>query len=232
MSERLSKKQIKQDIREDEVQSFLITAIEKFQERPSFYVGILVGVLAGGLAMTGIVAWIDHQRDIAHGELGDVITVAGAPIVDEDARPDDEIEPSFESSDARRAKLSTAVDQVGSGVAGEIAELYRARLALDAGDTATARFLRDHSDHVRAISVRINLIHLDRQEDRAAALAERLQGELDGTAKTLPEDVLLFELAKTREALGQTEEAKDLYQQILDEYPTSGYSAAARQAVT
>ncbi|MEM8932565.1 MAG: tetratricopeptide repeat protein, partial [Acidobacteriota bacterium] len=216
---------------------FLITAIEKFQERPRFYINIVVGVLAAGLAITGGIAWMDHQRDVAHGELAKVVNLAGAPVVEEDAQPDDANAPSFASAEARREKVTAALDEVGGGVASEIADLYRAQIALDSGDAATARtiweaFLNSNSDHALATSVRINLIHLDRQEDRATEVADRLQQELDGTKKTLPEDVLLFELAKTREALGEADAAKDLYQQIIDEYPTSGYVAAARQATT
>lgn len=237
MSERLSQKQIKQDIREDEVQSFLITAIEKFQERPSFYLGILGGVLVAVLAVSGLFTWLEHRSEVAQQELADVIRVYEAPVVDEGATPEDEDEPSFASAEARRERVGAALEGVNSGSAGEVADLYRAQLALDRGEVEEARklweaFLASQDDHALATSVRINLIRLDRQEGKAEALAEDLQRQLDGTDKDLPEDVLLFELAKTREALGQTEEAKDLYQRILDEYPTSGYAAKARQATT
>lgn len=237
MSERLSQKQIKQDIREDEVQSFLLTAIEKVQERPSFYFGILGGILAAVLVVSGLFTWLEHRSELAQEELAEVIRVYEAPVVEADAKPDDERDPSFASAEARSERVGAALDEVTSGTAGEVADLYRAQLALDRGEIEEARklwedFLASEEDHALATSVRINLIRLDRQEGKAEAVAEDLQRQLDGTDKDLPEDVLLFELAKTREALGQTEEAKDLYQRILDEYPTSGYATKARQATT
>lgn len=233
MSERLSAKQIKQDIREDEVQSFLITAIERFQDNPSLYVGVLVGILALGVGITGAFAFMDSRALAAQNQLSTAMKIFEAPIVEADAKPDDEREPSFASAEARSAKASAALSEVGGNVA-DVADLYEARLAINGGDTATARdiwekFLRNNGDHVLAVSVRLNLLALDRAEGKSEEVAGRLQQELDGTAKTLPEDVLLFELAKTRQALGEDEAAKDLYQRILDDYPTSTYSAEARK---
>ena len=236
MSERLSQKQIKQDIREDEVQSFLITAIEKFQERPSFYIGIVVGVLALGGITTGAFSFMAAQKAAASDELAHAIRVFGAEVK-EDASPDDELNPSYATEEEKLTATRAALDEVGGGEAGAVASLYEAQLALDGGDRAKARemwegFLRDHSEHILAVSVRVNLIRLDREEGKAAEVAERLQAELDGTASTMPEDLLIFELAKTREMLGETEAAADLYQRILDEYPTSAFASEARQQTT
>jgi TolA-binding protein len=88
-----------------------------------------------------------------------------------------------------------------------------------------------NSGHALAASVKINLVELDRAEGNHEALAERLQKELDGSSD-LPEDLLLYQLARTRKDLGQADEAQELYQQILDQHPGSPYAAIARQATT
>ena len=85
------------------------------------------------------------------------------------------------------------------------------------------------SDHVLALSVRLNLIHLDRSEGNAE-LADKLRMELNNAARSLPEDVLLYELAKTLESQDQGDEAAELYQRILDDHPASPYAAVARRA--
>ena len=118
-----------------------------------------------------------------------------------------------------------------------MADLYKAQLALEADDATAAReiwegFLRGHSDHALAVSVRLNLIRLDRQEGKAEEVAQRLQAELEGNEKGLPEDMLIFELAKTRQMLGQDEEAQALFQRIVDEHPTSAFTAEARRETT
>ena len=88
------------------------------------------------------------------------------------------------------------------------------------------------SHSVLVLSVRLNLIHLDRQNGRTQEVADQLQRELASASKTLPEDVILFELAQTLEALDQQDEALDLYQRILDEHPKSPYTADARRVTT
>lgn len=236
MSERLTAKQIKQDIREDEVQSFLVTLITKFQENPMLYVGLVVGFLVFGLATSGVLAFMDSQKAAGQASLGQVVKTYSAPIVAEGETPPPGRSLTFPSEEARRQATQEALAEVGGGSAGEVAELYEAQLALAEGDTAKARkiwesFVRGNSGHALVASVKINLVELDRAEGNHEALAERLQKELDGSSD-LPEDVLLYQLARTREDLGQDDEASELYQRILDAHPGSPYAAAARQATT
>ena len=79
MSERLSAKQIKHDIREDEVQSFLITAIERFQENRGLYAmvffgllgtGVLISVAAGLMDRRAVAAEIAEEPSVAVIEAG------------------------------------------------------------------------------------------------------------------------------------------------------------------
>ena len=234
MSERLTRKEIKHDIREDEVQSFLITAVEKVMEKPKFYIGILVGFLVIGVAVSGTFSYLESSADRSSLELSDAMRMYGASVDADDPNPDDPVAPIFASDEQRLQKTKEKLAEVGGGTHGELAKLYEADMAMRTGDTATARqiwtaFLSAHSDHVMVHSVRLNLLALDRAEGKAEDVANELQAELDGVDKDLPEDVLLFELAQTRDALGQTEEARELYQRLVDEYPQSPYTAEARR---
>lgn len=236
MSERLTAKQIKQDIREDEVQSFLVTLINKFQENPSLYVGLVGGFLVIGLLISGITTFLGKQNESAQARLGELIDAYSAPVLASGETAPAGLTRSYDSEEARLAATREALEEVGGGSAGEVAELYEAQLALAEGNTDEARriwesFLRGNGDSALAVSVRTNLIELDRAEGKHDELAERLQSELDGRSD-LPEDVLLYQLARTREDLGQTTEADALYQRILDDLPASPYAAAARQATT
>ena len=47
----------------------------------------------------------------------------------------------------------------------------------------------------------------------------------------LPKDAILMELAKAYQAAGNTEEARKTFNQVVDEHPTSPYSAEARAAL-
>ena len=234
MSERLTRKEIKHDIREDEVQSFLLTAVEKVMERPKFYAGLLGAFLGLGVVISGVVAYLDRRADQASLELAEALRVYSAPVDAEQPDPDDPVSPVFASEDERNAKAKEKVSAVSGGTQGELARLFEADMALKAGDKETARqiwesFLGSQSDNALALSVRLNLLALDRSEGKAEQVATELQAQLDSAKKDLPEDVLLFELAQTRDALGQSEEAQELYQRLVDEYPQSPYTAEARR---
>ncbi len=241
MSQRLTRKEIKHDIRDDEVRGLLVRVFEFLQERPSVIVGAIVGFLVLVLGITALLAYLDSRGETASEELAAALKIAGAPVTKENATPDDAEAPSFATEEAKRARAREAFEEVRSGVgssrAGEVADLYLADIAASEGDTESARaiwesFLAAHQDHVLALSVRLNLIHLDRQNGRTQEVADELQRELDGATRSLPEDVILFELAQTLEDLGQEDAAVELYQRILDEHPKSPYTEQARRMTT
>jgi len=241
MSKRLSRKEIKHDIREDELQTRMVSVVDRLAANPRLVTGLAIALLALALLAAGAVSYVDHQRNQASAVLARALETADAPIVESDAKPDDPKEPSFASEEERRAKTLEAMGKVprglGGAAAGEVAELYEARLALDEGDTARARevweaFLRDHGDDLLAISVRVNLIHLDRAEGRGEQVAESLRADLDNPKKHLPEDVLIVELARTLQSLDREDEARTLYQRLIDEHPSSPFVAEAHRMVS
>ncbi len=241
MSKRLSVKEIKHDIREDEVQTFLSRVFQKIVDKPILVLGIVGGVLALALIIASVFAFRDSRRQAAASRLTEAIEIYDAPVGEAAAASDDPDAPSFASDEERRTRSKEAFEEIrgslGAGAASDVAGLYLADIALAEGDTEAARkvwqeFLAGNADHILAISARLNLIHLDRDDGRAAEVAAELEKELADPAKTLPEDVLLFELAKTRDALGESEAAVELYQRILDEHPQSPYASEARRKTT
>lgn len=240
MSQRLTRKEIKHDIREDEVRGFLLRIFDVVQQRPNLVVGAVGGLIALILALVGLFAYLDSRAEKANEQLAGAIKIASAPL-EEDAASVESDEPSFATEADRRSGAKEAFEEVrdglGASVAGDIANLYLADIAVEEGDTETAReiwesFLRDHDEHVLAVSVRVNLIHLDRQSGRAQEVADRLQSELDSVQQDLPEDIILYELAQTLETLEQKDAAREAYQRILDDHPKSPYAAKARQMTT
>ncbi len=237
MSKRLTRKQIREDIRHDEVQTVVSSTYETIQSHMKLAIGLGVGLVVIGIIVAAARAYLTHRDEASALELAQAIKIHAAPIADEAAQPDDPKAPSFATDDARRARAREAMEAVGGGPAQDVASLYLADLALAEGDKDAARgywqsFLDDHQDHVLAISVRVNLIRLDREDGKAEEVVERLTAELEATAKSLPEDVLLYELAQTLETLERDDDAKDYYQRILDDFPLSPFANAARQKTT
>ncbi|MEL7059950.1 MAG: tetratricopeptide repeat protein [Acidobacteriota bacterium] len=236
MSDRLRPKDIKHDIREDEVQTFLMRLALQLQDNPVLIFGSIGGVLALILAGSGVFALMENRRAEANASLAEAMRVYAAPV-GEAAEGDDASELRFATEDERRARVEEAFGEVSGGAAGDLADLYQGELALSAGDPEAARavwqtYVDDAEGNVIAMSMRLNLLALGREQGRAEEVAEELRLELERAERTLPEDVLLYELARTYEELERGEEAREHYQRILDEHPQSPYTAAARRATT
>lgn len=241
-SRRLSPKEIKRDLREDEFRSVTMSFFDRLLENwQKVAVGLGV-VVALGLALFGFKTYLDHQRDKAADELVGAMRIYEAPITEGGASPDDPQAPSFASEEARRSRAKESFGAIrgrtGSGVNGDVAGLYLARIAMEEGDTETARrlwtsFVDEHPDHLLGVSARLNMIALDRREGRAEEVAASLREELDKAGEhVLPADVLLFELGQTLDQLERKEEAVELYQRLVDEFPRSPYAGRARQRTT
>lgn len=240
-TKRLSPKEIKRDIRQDELRHLLSETALQAQSHSQLVIAILVGVFVLALGAAGVYGFLESRENKANRELADAIELYDAPVVAEGAKPTDPNEPSFASEAERKAAAKQAFEKLesgfGSSVAGDIARLYLAEMAIAEGDATSARktwedFLDEHEGHVLATSVRINLIRLDRNEGKAEQVEAQLRKELDDPDKKLPEDAILFELAQTLDTLGRRDEAEELYQRLIEEYPRSAYSAEANQRVS
>ncbi len=238
MSKRLTRKEIKHDIREDEVRNVLEDIFLWLQDNTRLAIGLVVGLVV--LMLLGFAgrSYLTAQGDQASAELAAAMKLKSAPILTEGSTPDDPDEPSFASEELRSAAAKAAFEairgQMGASVAGDIAGLYLADYALAEGNLDSARqsweeFLGKHQGHALAMSVKLNLIRLDRQQGRSEALVEELRSALASSRHLLPEDALLFELAQTLEQLDRGDEAVESYQQILDDHPSSPFAAAARE---
>lgn len=239
MSKRLTRKQIKEDIRHGDLQTAVSTTYEKILSSQKLIVGAVVAVVALGIVSALVYFYLTRRGETAANELAAAVEIYDAPLAGDDTgdAAAGESGPRFASDEERRTKAREALQEVEGGTAGDVAGLYLADLALREGDKATARkywqaFLDDHADDMLAVAVRLNLVRLDREEGKGEEVVERLEAELVEPEPDLPQDVLLFELAKTLDTLGRGDEAKDYYQRILDDHPRSPYASEARQKTT
>ena len=234
MSKRLTRKELKEDIRHDEFQEAVATTYDEIRSHAKAITiaGIAIVVIALGYAGTRM--YLNKQNESGSEALADAMRVFHAPIVEEDAKPDDKRAPSFASTDERTTRARDAMAGVSGGVAGDVASLYTASLEAQAGDKDAARarweeVLKSQKGNALAIAAERNIIRYDRENGRGEELVDRLKSQLGAQDKNLPEEIILFELAETLDELGQSEEAKDYYQQLLDDYPKSPFGTRARE---
>lgn len=232
MSDRLSQKEIKQDIREDATAVFITRMADAVIEHKQKLIAAGIGVVV--LLIAGFVWSQMRAASVAKANvrLAEAMEAFAAPIAEDDVTAGDG--PTFADEATKQAEVEKAFAAVGAGGAGHVAGLYLADLALEQGDTAKARelwqsFVDAHGDNLISQSARINLISLDRQEGRGEEVVATLEKELSKSTPALPKDVVLWELAKTLELLDRDDDAKTYYQRILDEHAASPFASEARQ---
>lgn len=241
MSDRLTRKEIKRDIREDEIALFIHRVFEWVGDNARKLVFGGIAIVVAAIVAVIASALLSNQREAAADALAEALDTFRAPIEGEPPPPDDtvavpDVEP-YASEEERRAKALEQFEAVhgklGGGASRDVAGLFLADIAAESGEIDRAKalwetFANDHRGHMLGIAARLNLISLARQEGEGEALAAELRDELERGNPSLPEDILLFELARTLENLGRNEEARTYYQKIVDEHASSPYAADAR----
>jgi len=237
MAARLSRQEMKRD-------EVLETASRFFRyvtEHTRGLLMLLAGIVALVLIGVGIYAYSQSRVERANGLFAQALAVYEADIDEVDSDPDDANHPTFASADARDLRAQELFQEVEAGYGGtsvgRIAGVYLGKLALRRGDAERARelwesFVSAESDHMLATEVRVNLLAMDRAEGMGEEVVAKLQELIGSPSPELPMEVALDQLASTLEDLGRHEEARDIYQRIVDEHPSSPYSPRARQKLS
>jgi len=233
MKHHLSRKEMKRD----EVREVLAHGVEyvRGHERTTLYV---VGGLLGVLLIAAIVVFALGRRDASAAErLDAALRLYDAKVDPLDPAPDDPDKPRFATDAERLQKSKAAFEKLASGGsdAAQVAKAYLAEIAAREGDVETARrlwteYLKDNPGTALSVSTELNLLALDRQAGKLEEVKTGLEKQLEeGAERTLPEDVVLYELAQTLEALGKSTEAQDTLQRLIDDHPRSPFSYEARR---
>jgi len=234
MRAHLSRKEMKRD----EVREFFGRTIVRIRENAK---PLLIGAGAVlGLVVVVVLAglWMGGRAGRSQEELSRALRIYGAEIDALDPQPEDGKAPSFASESLRRQaakeRFEALIREYGSSAAAQVGNVYLGEIAAEEGDTATARslwgeFLQQNAGHALAAAVELSLLSLDREEGRLEEVASRLESQLDAVDRSLPEDVVLFELGQTLEKLGRGQDAQDKFQRLVDDHPRSPYTARAQQ---
>ena len=230
--------------RQDMKRNELSTALGKGYDYAESH-GRTILLTAGAVLALALLAGLFYmyrssQAEKANTALARAIEVYQAPIDPAAPKPDDPVSPTFADEAARqtraKALFQDLYEEHGSTVAGDVASVYLAQIAMAENQPDRARelwndFVEEHGDHLLASQARINLLRLDRSQGKGQEVAQTLTAMLDEAEPPLPMDVILNELAATQEQLGKTQEAVQSYQRIVDEFPQSPYAQEARQRI-
>ncbi len=227
----------RQEIKRDEIQERLLLGVEWLQDNYQKVVAAIVAIAVVVAAVLLFQGMRSRQEVSAQQALAEALKIHQAPINAAGADPDNENSPSFPDEDARRARAKGLFEGVladhGSSDAGRIARVYMGEIAAQEGDLARARELwneyldRSPRDALAAV-VKLNVISLDRAEGKHADLVAELRQAVENDSGVLPRDATLYELGVSLEDNGETEEAKERFQELVDQFPQSPYAREAR----
>lgn len=235
MNERLSRSQMKRD----ELVEGLNQGVDYIQHH------VRLILITAGVVMALVLGWLGWRAyqagalERGNAALGVAQAAYDAPVDPSATPPVDPANPVFVSNQDRlsRAKeLFEGVRRDHGGAPAAAASVYLGRIALeenrlDDAYRAWSEYLEYESDGMLAAAVQLDLLRIDRERGKAAEVLTQLEEILRSDRKSLPDDVVLFELAATLRALGRPEEARPYLQRILDEFPRSAYRTAAQEAV-
>ncbi|MBI4266314.1 MAG: tetratricopeptide repeat protein [Acidobacteria bacterium] len=242
------KRKERHHLKENELAQSIIAARAALETRKKQLTVALTVILVVGAGIGGSVAW---QRQIdarAQALLADAMVTFNAQVIPVSANADAPGEVpaaatlgavgtyATESAKLMAAlpKLKTAADAYPDRQAGitaryhyatSLAALGRHQEAIDAFDDVIARAgangLYGRMSRLGKADTQMRAGQLD----AAIAAWKELAASPD---EELPKDAILMELARAYAAQGNQEEARKTFTQIVDEHPTSPYSAEAR----
>lgn len=239
-TQRLSRKEIKHEIRDDAFRHAVGESYGYVRGHQRNLLLAIGGVVLLVAAVAGWRTWATRREAAASDQLGHAIAAYDGQVVTTAANPDDLDSPSFPDEKSKQARAKELFEKLAKDYprtgGAAVAEVYLGRIRFQQGDAAGARkvwqeFLDAHPDHILASAVRRTLLDLDRKEGKGEQVVQRLRADLEKEEKPLPEDVILFELGTTLEQLGRKQEAHDAFQRVVDEYPDSAWVSKATQKV-
>jgi tetratricopeptide (TPR) repeat protein len=230
----------RQEMKRDEVREWMVVAIDWIADNVKVLFAVIGGLIGLGVVVALVFQFLGNRAERAQDELAEAIRIYTAPVDPAAPAPDDPRNPVFASGADRAARAETILERVhesfGSTAAGRIAGAYLGDIAAERGDLGAARehwrrYLQEDSDSALAATVRLDLIALERQLGDGEQLAADLRAAIDDGSWSVPNDILLWELGVTLEHAGRDEEARDAFQRLVDEHPTSAYAEPARERI-
>ena len=136
--------------------------------------------------------------------------------------------------DTAESKLREVVERHGRSDQADAARVYLAKLHIERGETEIARGLLvevigRHSDDALGRLATLDLIHLRADSGEYAEVAQELEAMVAGSDRRLPRDTALYELGELFVAQRDPDRARQYFQKLVDEFPTSPFTSRARQ---
>jgi tetratricopeptide (TPR) repeat protein len=242
------KRKERHQLKENEIAELIISARAAFEKHRGQLNVILLILVVTAVAVSGFMFWRDRMNGQAEQMLADAMVVFNARVVPVSAEPTQPGEVPAAATlgatgtfateaaklNAALPKLKAAADAYPDAPGGVTARYHYASslAALGRNDEAIREFddviRRAGSDSLYGRMARLGKADTQTRAGQLDAAIGTWKELASSNDEELPKDAILMELAKSYQAAGKTEEAKKTFNQIVEEYPASPYSAEAR----
>ena len=245
------KRKERHHLKENDLAQTLVAARQAMEARRGMLTGVLLAVLLGAVVIGGIVVW--QQEDDARAEqmLADAMVTFNARVIPASTAPAEPGEVPAAATlgatgsyateaaklNAALPKLKATADAYPETDAGVTARYhYASSLAALGKNTEAIQAFDDVVSRAGANSLYGRMAQMGKADTQARAgqLNDAIaawKSLASSTDEDLPKDAILMELGKAYQASGNQEEARKAFTQIVDEHPTSPYTAEARAAL-
>ena len=242
------KRKERHQLKGNEVAEMIIGARTAFEANRS-RIGLIVVIVAVAVAaVAGFTAWRRSTEARAEQLLAEAMVAFNARVVPVTASPTEPGEVPAAASIGATGSFPTVAAKLNAALP-KLKAAADAYPDSDAGITARYHYASSlagvgkHDEAIRAFDEVVSRAGASSLYGRMAlfgkADTQARGGQLDAAIATwqslassnddaLPKDAILMELGKTYQAAGKTEEARKMFTQLVDEHPTSPYTAEAR----
>ena len=240
------KRQQRHHLKENELAQTIAAAREYIEPRTKQIGYLITGAIAIGVVVLGVLFFQRQSNVAADAKLAEAMVALNARVVPS-RDPETAALPAsaqFESTGtfateeqklkAALPKLQAAADEFPDKQAGVIARyhLAGALAALGRNDEAVKQFdqvvQRTDSDTLYGRMARLGKADSQARAGQLDAAITSWKELIDQKNAEIPVDAILMELARAYQAKGNKEEARKTFSQIVEQHPTSPYSAEAR----
>lgn len=232
------KRELKRQIRQDELRTGLQTAVLWAREH-SREVQVTIGTLLVLLAATLVVKnFRDRQDAAAESAFSKAIETYHAPVAAELPPGAERPAGAYATREEKLRKALAEFEAVEKSAPREVrarARYYGALSRLELGDVAAAEKSlsdlaggRNEGDLIPSLA-RLALADLHRRNGQPQKAIDAYRQMLDDSSFLLPRDHVLLTLGAAQEDANRLKDARTSYERLVQEYPGSVYAGEARQ---
>jgi TolA-binding protein len=230
-------RQHRRDLKHDKFVDEIGTLSDRARENQRLLYTIAASAVVIALLAYGIYFYRSNKEQRGQAALAQAMETLDSPLVPAAGQPPvagAKYKTEAERTAAAEKEFREVTTKFSGTDAGDVAQLYLARLDAAKGDVASARkllqdFAQEHPDHMLVGSARYSLYQIRIENGEAAQVVNEINAELQKSAPQLPVDTLLAVLAHAYDAQGNEAKSRDTYRRISTEYPDSPYAIEAQR---